>query len=122
MNLDPVNVSQPLKVTTLGQFSELITRWENPGIRITDETIRVWNFDTNECVTTLEGHSHRSSLSLSRDGRTLVSGSWDKTILVWNLNTNECVTILEGHSSSVNSVSLSRDGRPWYPDLGQNDS
>jgi WD40 repeat protein len=49
--------------------------------------------------TTLEGHSDGvSSVSLLRDGKTLVSGSSDETILVWNLDTKECVTTLEGHS------------------------
>jgi WD40 repeat protein len=67
-------------------------------------------FDTNECVTTLEGHSdHVNSVSLSRWG-TLVSGSRNETIRVWNLDTNECVTTLKGHSDKVISVSLSRDG------------
>ncbi len=59
----------------------------------------------------LQGHdSEVSSLSMSQDGKTLVSGSRD-AIKVWNLETGEEIRTLTGHDSWVNSVSMSQDGK-----------
>ena len=65
------------------------------------------------CLRTLqEGHSsYVNSVSVTPDGRSVVSGSNDKTLRVWDLETGRCIQILEGHSDSVNSVSLTPDGR-----------
>ncbi|KIM25798.1 hypothetical protein M408DRAFT_73853, partial [Serendipita vermifera MAFF 305830] len=59
------------------------------------------------------GHSVAvNSVSFSRDGRHIVSGSNDRTIRVWDAETGATVTgPLEGHTGSVNSVSFSPDGR-----------
>ncbi|MCF4965671.1 serine/threonine-protein kinase [Nostoc sp. CMAA1605] len=60
---------------------------------------------------TLRGHSGKvSSVGISQDGKTLVSGSYDKTIKLWNLATGEEIRTLTGHSKSVNSVAISPDG------------
>ena len=48
-----------------------------------DETVRVWNPTTGECLQVLAGHTHGvRSLVVLPDGR-LASGSWDNTICVW---------------------------------------
>jgi WD40 repeat protein len=63
-------------------------------------------------VNTLQGHSGPvSSLAISPDGKTLVSGSWDKTIKLWNLATGEQIRTLTGHSEWVYSVAISPDGK-----------
>jgi WD40 repeat protein len=75
-----------------------------------DNTVRVWNVESGECVKTLEGHSDRvNSVSFSPDGQWIASGSKDKTVRVWSVESGECVS-LEGHSRPVNSVSFSPDG------------
>ena len=57
-----------------------------------DNTIRVWNVDTGECIVTLEGHtSSVYSVAFNHDGTKIVSGSSDKTIRVWNVDTGECI-------------------------------
>ena len=44
-------------------------------------TRRVWDLETGECRQTLEGHSGQvSSVGITPDGRTAISGSWDKTV------------------------------------------
>ena len=41
-----------------------------------DNTIRVWNVDTGECILTLEGHTDRvMSVGFNHDGTKIVSGS-----------------------------------------------
>ena len=44
-----------------------------------DNTIRAWNLDTNECITALQGHTDYV-LSLIVHNHILYSGSRDKTI------------------------------------------
>ncbi|EFH84643.1 protein kinase domain-containing protein [Ktedonobacter racemifer] len=72
------------------------------------------------CLHTFEGHTGFVwSVSLSGDGRWLVSGSWDKTIRLWETSSGRCVRIFYGHTAPVESVSLSGDGR-WLVS-GSND-
>ena len=54
-----------------------------------------------------------SSIAISPDGQTLVSGGggYDKTIKVWNLDTGELSRTFAEHSRSVNSVAISPDGQ-----------
>ena len=60
----------------------------------------------------LHGHSsYVSSVALSADGKSLVSGSWDKTIKVWNMQTGELLRSLERHTGEVLSVAMSAYGQ-----------
>ena len=57
-------------------------------------------------------HGWVNSVSISADGRRVVSGSDDKTVRVWDAVSGECVLgPLEGHTNWVSSVSFSADGR-----------
>jgi WD40 repeat protein len=59
---------------------------------------------------TLMGHSHIvCSLAISRDGKLLVSGSWDQTIKIWHLETGELLHTLKGHRDRVYAIALSPD-------------
>ncbi len=69
--------------------------------------IKTW-----KCVHTLTGHINEvSSVAISPDGQTLVSGSWDKTIKIWQLDKGQEPRTLTGHSDWVYSIALSSDGR-----------
>ena len=53
----------------------------------TDNTIKVWDLKSGDCLRTLGGHSSSVyAVALAVDGRTIVSGSTDNTIKVWDLN------------------------------------
>lgn len=51
------------------------------------------------------------SIAYSRDGRFLVTASWDETVKVWEVLTDGLVNTLQGHSEHVCAVSFSADGR-----------
>ena len=49
-----------------------------------DKTIRVWNFESGECLKVLKGHTGGvTSLCISPSNGYLCSGSDDKSIIVW---------------------------------------
>ena len=53
-----------------------------------DNTIKLWNVETGQEISTLTGHNSRvNSVSFSPDGKTLATGSWDNTIKLWNVET-----------------------------------
>jgi phospholipase A-2-activating protein len=43
-------------------------------------------------------------LSVSPDGKWVVSGSWDSTARLWKVGKWECDVVLEGHEASVWAV------------------
>ena len=49
-----------------------------------DETVKLWDVTSGECLQTLEGHfDDVNSVSFSPDGTKVASGSYDKTIKTW---------------------------------------
>jgi class 3 adenylate cyclase/GTPase SAR1 family protein len=94
----------------------LSVSWSPDGKRIAsasgDKTIRLWDGDTGEAITTLQGHRGSvNSVSWSPDGKRIASASGDKTIRLWDGDTGESIATLQGHSDPVNSVSWSPDGK-----------
>lgn len=68
-----------------------------------DATIRIWNIETGEVLTTLRGHTS-GIRTLQFDDSKLISGSFDKTIKIWNWQTGECLSTLQCHTEGVLSV------------------
>jgi WD40 repeat protein/serine/threonine protein kinase len=68
--------------------------------------ILVWQLDQRpRCE--LQGHSHwLQSLSFSRDGRQVVSGSVDRSVRVWDVASGKETALLEGHSNTVHAVTF----------------
>ncbi|MEB3831764.1 WD40 repeat domain-containing protein [Phormidium sp. CCY1219] len=93
-----------------------------------DKTIKLWSLARatrlppgsrkQTPLTTLEGHEGAiTTLAISGDGQTLVSGSSDKTIKIWKLDRSSGVPRMEsepitlvGHENAVRSVAISPDG------------
>jgi WD40 repeat protein len=61
---------------------------------------------------TFKGHTkYVSSVAISPDGQTLVSGSDDHTIKLWNLPTGQVAHTLTNHTEAVFSIAISPDGQ-----------
>jgi WD40 repeat protein/tetratricopeptide (TPR) repeat protein len=76
-------------------------------------SIILWETATNEQRgQPLTGHRGLvRSLTFSRDGKFLISGSEDRTVLLWDLDSHDPVDPpLTGHKGAVFSVALSSDG------------
>ncbi|ACF15145.1 WD-40 repeat protein [Chloroherpeton thalassium ATCC 35110] len=68
----------------------------------------VENVDDADLILSLSGHTESvSSISFSRDGKYLASGSWDNTVKVWDVNTGKVLFDLKGHSAGVSAVAFS---------------
>ncbi|HEY9636657.1 MAG TPA: WD40 repeat domain-containing protein [Coleofasciculaceae cyanobacterium] len=84
-----------------------------------DNTIKLWDLHTEECLATLEGHEAGvKSLAISSDGQLLVSGSADHTIKLWQLpnDANEPICpdpiyTLTGHTDWVKCLAIAPDGQ-----------
>jgi WD40 repeat protein len=89
----------------------LDSRWVVSG-GSRDNSVHLWDLETGECQRKLEGHSEGvESVSVTPDGKRVVSGSWDKTLRLWDMGTGECLRTLEGHSGGVLIVSVTPDGK-----------
>ncbi|OCQ96040.1 hypothetical protein BCD64_11825 [Nostoc sp. MBR 210] len=83
-------------------------RKTNPEVMTALQIVRFQRRERNR----LEGHSSIvGSVSISPNGKTLASGSWDNTIKLWNLETGKEIRTLTGHSNPVQSVSFSPNGK-----------
>ncbi|MEG4112470.1 nSTAND1 domain-containing NTPase [Microcoleus sp. Pol12B3] len=61
---------------------------------------------------TLGGHTKSvNSVSFSRNGKLLATGSDDNTVKLWDTTTGKEITTLIGHTDSVNTVSFSPKGK-----------
>lgn len=84
-----------------------------------DNTIKLWDLNTGECLATLDGHEAGvRAVAISPDGQLLVSGSADNTIKLWQLPSVENEPIcpdpiytLTGHSDDVKCLAISHDGQ-----------
>jgi cytochrome c len=88
-----------------------------------DARIAVWQPGAQSPASILQGHTAPIvSLSISPDGRTLASASWDRTARLWRLPTTGFFSglfgsgsgsprVLEGHRQNVNGVAFTPDGK-----------
>lgn len=60
----------------------------------------------------LKGHEDKiESAVFSRDGKYVVSASFDKSVRIWDVRTGKCIDTLRGHTDWVHSASFSNDGK-----------
>ena len=58
-----------------------------------DCTLKVWDLDSGQCLTTFEGHTGGVwGIAITPDSKTVVSGSSDHTLRVWDLPEPDTIT------------------------------
>ena len=118
--VDPANAS-PSLVAILGDSrlkmmeyvgSMLFTADGRSLISAANHEIAIWDPRTGRQERVLRGHADRvDALAISRDGRTLVSGSYDHLVKVWDVATGKEMLTLKGHRNLVSAVAVSTDGK-----------
>jgi WD40 repeat protein len=75
-------------------------------------SIQIWDAKTGKPVATLKGHTKQvGCLAWTKDGKTLISGSYDRSIRIWNTTKWEQIAILDEHTDSVSALAISPNGR-----------
>jgi WD40 repeat protein len=102
------------------------------GRRAAEHPIKIWDAKTGKLVATLKGHTHDVlCLAWTKDGKTLISGSWDSPIRTWNTTNWKQTAVLDEHTEGVYAIAISpndrilasasydRTARLWNLDNGQ---
>ncbi|MBX9681824.1 MAG: WD40 repeat domain-containing protein [Gemmataceae bacterium] len=88
--------------TSAGKWNKEKKAWEGE--------IKLWAGDKQ--AASLKGHDQTiESIAVSKDGKTLVTGSEDQTILVWDVAAAKPSQTLKGHTGAVLAVAVSSDGK-----------
>ncbi|KAG1775637.1 hypothetical protein EV702DRAFT_1279780 [Suillus placidus] len=98
-----------------------------------ESSVKIWDAETGKLVTTLKGHNDSvRCLAWTKDGKTLVSGSYDDSIRTWDTAKWEQTAVLEGHTHGglfaiaispndriLASASYDKTARLWNLENGQ---
>ncbi|HEY5006325.1 MAG TPA: hypothetical protein VII61_24400, partial [Ktedonobacteraceae bacterium] len=72
-----------------------------------DNTVRLWNVRSRQCLNVLQGHSNRvRSVAFSADSTLLASGSEDMAIYIWDVRNGQHLKTLQGHSGLIYAVTF----------------
>lgn len=77
-----------------------------------ESIVTLLDCETGQRRVTYVGHTETiRALTVSRDGASLVTGSWDHTAKLWNMSSGQCLKTFIGHKDSICSVAISADGK-----------
>jgi WD40 repeat protein len=117
-----LNNRQLAKQFSVAEHGNYVTKLAlyQPNILITgalDSTIRLWDLNTNQCVTKLVYDNEVESLTVLNDGR-IASGSHNNQIAIFDLNTkqrilldNKNISLSDDNHSGVTYLAQSPDGQ-----------
>jgi WD40 repeat protein len=78
----------------------------------TKSSIQIWDAKTGKLVATLKGHTGQvRCLAWTKDGKTLISGSYDYSIRTWNTTKWEQIAILNEHTDIIFAIAISPNDR-----------
>ena len=65
-----------------------------------------------QCIHTLSRHTGIvSAVAITRDGKNLITGSYDKTLRLWSIKTGKLLKTLSDYSNEIHCVALSGDSK-----------
>jgi WD40 repeat protein len=77
-----------------------------------ESSVKIWDAKTGKLVVTLKRHTHPvRCLAWTKDGSTLISGSWDCSIRTWNTTKWEQTAVLLEHTNLVVGIAISPNDR-----------
>jgi WD40 repeat protein len=77
-----------------------------------ESSVKIWEAKTGKLVATLKGHIDAvRCLAWTKDGKTLISGSWDSSIRTWNTTNWKQTAVLNEHTDSVFAIVISPNDR-----------
>jgi transducin (beta)-like 1 len=120
-----VGHKQPIKTFSGHTETVQFIQWDPQGKLLasgsSDNTVRVWSMDREDCLHDLKGHTGWvSQVKWSNTGPgtkypnsklSLASVSDDKTVKLWDVETGTCLHTLENHQDYVTSIDFSPDRR-----------
>lgn len=72
--------------------------------------LRIWDLETRQPLHTLQGHKDAvTSIAYSKDGKRLLTTSFDNTARIWDVATGQQLQVLAGHSWWVWDAAFSPD-------------
>ncbi|KAG2751639.1 WD40 repeat-like protein [Suillus brevipes Sb2] len=75
-------------------------------------SVKIWDAKTGKLVATLKGHTDLvRCLAWTKDGKTLISGSYDCSIRTWNTTKWEQTAVLNDHTNLVFAIAISPSDR-----------
>ncbi len=105
---DPV---QSVRISADGRRAVSGSGTQYAFARSKDFTLRLWDLATGTCLQVLEGHTARiTSVCLSPDGRTALSGSSDDCVIVWDLAAGNSLRRIEAGMTGVRAVCFAAGG------------
>jgi WD40 repeat protein len=91
------------------EISSVIFSSDGKSILTVGEAVRLWDLQGN-VLQVFRGHEFLTSVAISPDGKSIVTGSWDATVRLWELRGN-VLQVFKGHELQISSSSFSPDGR-----------
>ena len=80
-----------IQIESFGQLKVDSLTNNNVALTTKDNSIKIWNLDSNKCVATLDGHSDSICCLENIDENRFASGSLDKTIKIWDAKKFLCL-------------------------------